>query len=209
MDESKRAYRHSALGRFSSPQTRWHARLANDLARLATVDVDVRRISNPPFKIKNLWVMTRVAPWATIVCCSIAILILYSLRLPKSCVVSNKMFRDEFSYAGQVAHGGRRQVQRLDFGQRPDFGLVREGAAEPIIFPAGDAELVAGGAHGGEFLCGFIGEFLLQEPDMNRDSFVAIFRKNLRATNRCNFFRRAHKGVHLVSQRGFKMSGDL
>jgi hypothetical protein len=58
MNESKRAYRHSALGRFSSPQTRWHARLANDLARLATVDVDVRRISNPPFKIKNLWVMT-------------------------------------------------------------------------------------------------------------------------------------------------------
>jgi hypothetical protein len=42
-----------------------HARLANDLARLATVDVDVRRISNPPFKIKNLWVMTRVSPWAT------------------------------------------------------------------------------------------------------------------------------------------------
>jgi hypothetical protein len=32
--------------------------LANHLARLATVEVDVRRISNPPTKMKNLWVMT-------------------------------------------------------------------------------------------------------------------------------------------------------
>src|SRR5262249_51494553 len=59
VDPSQRAGGGSPLGRISSASSRWPARLGNDVARLATTDLDVRRISNDEIKRKKMWVMTR------------------------------------------------------------------------------------------------------------------------------------------------------
>src|SRR5262249_18452084 len=59
VDPSQRAGGGSPLGRISGASSRWPARLGNDLARLATTDLDVRRISNDGIKRKKMWEMTR------------------------------------------------------------------------------------------------------------------------------------------------------
>src|SRR5271170_3615242 len=125
----------------------------------------------------------------------------HSFKLNRSGL--GKVFRDQLSDTGQVPHCRRWEFQCFDFWQRPNFRFVSKGAAEPVIFPAGDAELVADGAYGGQFLGDFSREPLLQEPNVNRDSFLTIFWKNLRATNGHNFSCGAHESVHVIAQPGF------
>ena len=53
---------HPVTGTFGwiyRPQARWRTGLANDLARLATADVDARRSRNSPTNMKKMWVRTR------------------------------------------------------------------------------------------------------------------------------------------------------
>lgn len=118
------------------------------------------------------------------------------------------MFGDEFPEAGDVAHGAVGELELLEAGQGPDFGIGNATSAEPVEFAAFSAEFVVAGVDGFELAGGDRGKFFLEESDVDGDAGLAILGEEFRPGDFGDVARGADEGINGVAKRRFEMAGN-